>query len=41
MHVYIDFVRTMRMSRRLRSIQLPGEDFVLYPYVVMLSGNKG
>lgn len=40
-HVYIDFVRTMRMSRRLHNIQLPDEDFVLYPYVATLSGNNG
>ncbi|KAK8831026.1 hypothetical protein WA577_003724 [Blastocystis sp. JDR] len=40
-HIYIDFMRTMRMSRRLRNIQLPGEDFVLHPHVATLSGNNG
>lgn len=40
-HVYVDYNRTMRLSRRMRSIQLPGEDFVLYPYVATLSGNNG
>lgn len=40
-HIYIDFMRTMRMSRRLCNIQLPGEDFVLHPHVASLSGNNG
>ena len=40
-HVYIDYIRTMRLSRRMRNIHLPGEDFVLYPYVATLSGNNG
>ena len=30
----------MRLSRRMRNIQLPVEDFVLYPYVATLSGNN-
>ena len=40
-HIYVDFVRTMRLSRRMRSIHLPGEDFVLHPHVASLSGNNG
>ena len=40
-HVYVDYNRTMRLSRRMRSIQLPGEDFVLHPHVASLSGNNG
>ena len=39
-HVYIDFLRSTRMTRRLRTIQLPGEASVLHPHIDSVTGNR-
>ena len=39
-HVYIDFLRSTRMTRRLRTIQLPGEVSVLHPHIDSVTGNR-
>ena len=39
-HIYIDFLRSTRMTRRLRYIQLPGEASALHPHIDSVTGNS-
>ena len=39
-HIYIDFLRSTRMTRRLRYIQLPSEASALQPHIDSVTGNR-